>query len=164
VVATRTIATSTGAITFNVGSDLTQTAVGLQLAVPLFAGGSVNSRVREAIANYDKATADLEGQKRAAAQAAEQAYLGVTSGLSQVQAYEVAIGSSQTSLDSNKRGMEVGLRINIDVLNAEQQLYQTKQSLAKARYDTIINGFKLKAAAGSLTDDDVAAVNALVVH
>ncbi len=79
-----------------------------------------------------------------------------------MRAYEAAQVSSQSSLDSNKLGYEVGVRINIDVLNAQQQLYQTQQSLAKARYDTIVNGFRLKAAAGSLSEDDVAAINALL--
>jgi outer membrane protein len=153
---------ATGNTTTNVGSDLNQTAIGVQLAIPIFAGGSVNSKVREAQANYDKARADLENQRRTAAQSARSSYLAVTNGLAQVKAYEAALVSSQSSLDSNKLGYEVGVRINIDVLNAQQQLYQTKQSLSKARYDTIVNSFKLKAAAGSLSEEDVGAVNALL--
>lgn len=162
LVASRTIAHATGNTTNNIGSDLTQTAIGVQLAVPIFAGFSVNSKVREAQALYDKSKADLENQRRTAAQNARQFFLAVTSGLAQVRAFEAALVSSQSSLDSNKLGYEVGVRINIDVLNAQQQLYQTQQSLAKARYDTIVNGFRLKAAAGSLSEEDVAAVNALL--
>jgi len=153
---------ATGNTTTNIGSDLNQTAIGVQLAIPIFAGGSVNSKVREAQANFDKARADLENQRRTAAQSARSSYLAVTNGLAQVKAYEAALVSSQSSLDSNKLGYEVGVRINIDVLNAQQQLYQTKQSLSKARYDTIVNGFKLKAAAGSLSEEDVMAINALL--
>jgi outer membrane protein len=153
---------ATGNTTNNIGSDLTQTAIGVQLAIPIFAGGGVNSRVREAIANYDKAKADAENQRRTAAQSARSSSLAVTNGLAQVRAYQAALISSQSSLDSNKLGYEVGVRINIDVLNAQQQLYQTRQSLSKARYDTIVNGFKLKAAAGSLTEEDVTAINALL--
>jgi outer membrane protein len=153
---------ATGNTTNNVGSDLNQTAIGLQLAIPIFAGGGVNSRVREALANYDKAKADAENQRRTAAQSARSSFLAVTNGLAQVRAYQAALVSSQSSLDSNKLGYEVGVRINIDVLNAQQQLFQTRQSLSKARYDTIVNGFKLKAAAGSLTEEDVGAINALL--
>ena len=160
--AQRLRSSATGNTTTNIGSDANQTAIGLQLAIPIFSGGMVSSKVREALANYDKARADLENQKRTAAQNARQSYLAVTNGLAQVRAYEAALVSSQSSLDSNKLGYEVGVRINIDVLNAQQQLYQTKQSLSKARYDTIVNGFKLKAAAGGLSDEDVIAANALL--
>jgi outer membrane protein len=162
LVASRNIANATGGVTFDITSQVAQNTIGVQLAIPLFAGGSVNSKVREAQANYEKSKADLENQRRTAAQAARQSFLGVTSGLAQVRAYEAAMVSSQSSLDSNKLGYEVGVRINIDVLNAQQQLYQTAQSLAKARYDTIVNGFKLKAAAGSLAEEDLGAVNALL--
>jgi outer membrane protein len=86
----------------------------------------------------------------------------VTSGLSQVKAYEAALISSQSALDSNKLGYEVGVRINIDVLNAQGQLYDTRQKLAKARLDTLSAQLKLKAAAGNLTEDDLVAINALL--
>jgi len=112
----------------------------------------------------DKAEQDLENARRTAAQAARQSYLGVASGLSQVSAYEAAEVSSQSSLDSNLLGYQVGIRINIDVLNAQQQLYNTRQTLAKARYDTIVNGLRLKSAAGSLKEDDLIAVNTLLNH
>ena len=72
--------------------------------------------------------------------------------------------SSQSSLDSNKLGYEVGVRINIDVLNAQQQLFTTRRDLSKARYDTIVNSFRLKAAAGSLKEEDVAGINALLAR
>jgi outer membrane protein len=104
----------------------------------------------------------VENQKRTAIQNARQFFLGVTNGLAQVRALEAALISSKTSLDSNKLGYEVGVRINIDVLNAQQQLYTTQRDLYKARYDTIVNGFRLKAATGSLTEEDVAAINALL--
>ncbi|MBL8470591.1 MAG: TolC family outer membrane protein [Rhodocyclaceae bacterium] len=144
------------------GSDIKQSTIGLQLAVPLFAGGSVNSRMREAQALRQKADADLDFARRGAAFAARQAYLGVSAGRAQVKALEAALVSSQSSLDANKLGYEVGVRINIDVLNAQQQLYVTRRDLAKARYDTLMAQLKLKAAAGSLGEDDLAAVNALL--
>ena len=162
--AARNRSSQTGSATNNIGSDVTSTTIGLQLAIPIYAGGAVDSRVRQAIANREKARADLENQKRAAAQNARQFFLSVTNGLAQVRAFEAALTSSKTSLDSNKLGYEVGVRINIDVLNAQQQLFTTQRDLAKARYDTIVNSFRLKAATGSLTEEDVAAVNALLAR
>jgi outer membrane protein len=151
---------STG--TISLPTDTTSRSIGLQLAVPLYAGGSVNSLVRQAIANQEKARQDLENARRSAALAARQAYLGVTNGMAQVRALEQALVSSQSALDSNKLGYEVGVRINIDVLNAQQQLFSTMRDLSKARYDTLLNGLKLKSAAGTLTENDLQAVNVLL--
>jgi outer membrane protein len=144
------------------GITIDSTAVGVQLNVPLFAGFAVSSQVTQAIALADKARADLDTARRSAAQGARTAYLGVQNGLSQVRALEAAESSSQLALEANKTGYEVGVRINIDVLNAQQQLYSTRRDLAKARYDTLIAGLKLKAAAGSLTEADLSEVNALL--
>ncbi|RJG05130.1 channel protein TolC [Noviherbaspirillum cavernae] len=139
-------------------------SIGVQVAVPIFSGFTVTSKVRESIALEDKARSDLENVRRTAAQGARQAFLGVNSGLAQVRALEAAEVSSQSALDSNRLGYQVGVRINIDVLNAQQQLYTTRQNLAKARYDTIMNGLKLKSAAGTLKEEDLAQVNALLQH
>ena len=139
-------------------------SVGIQWNIPLFAGFGVTSRVREAIALEDKARNDLETTRRNAAQLARQSYLGVTSGLAQIKALEAAEVSSQSALESNKLGYEVGVRINIDVLNAQQQLYSTRRDLAKARYDTILNGLKLKSAAGTLREEDIVQVNSLLQY
>ena len=136
--------------------------IGVQLSMPLFQGGAVNSRVREAASLRDKAAADLDAARRTAAQNARQAYLGVTSGLAQVKAFEAAQVSSNSALEANRLGYDVGVRINIDVLNAQSQLYDTNQKLAKARYDTLMAQLKLKAAAGSLGDEDIRAINALL--
>jgi outer membrane protein len=140
----------------------TSNSVGVQWSIPLFSGFAVTSKVRESIALEDKARADLENTRRTAAQGARQAFLGVTSGLAQVKALEAAEVSSQSALDSNKLGYQVGVRINIDVLNAQQQLYQTRRDLAKARYDTIVSGLRLKSAAGTLKEDDLVQVNGLL--
>lgn len=144
------------------GVDTKTSTVGLQLAVPIFAGGYVSSKDREAVALKEKAYADLENARRQAALGARQAYLGVTSGLSQVTAYQAALASSQAALDSNKLGYEVGVRINIDVLNAQSQLYDTRQKLMKARLDTLVAQLKLKAAAGNLGENDLTAINGLL--
>ena len=140
----------------------TTTTIGVQVTVPLFTGYATSSQVNQAVALEDKARTDLETSKRNAAQSVRTAYLGVQSGLSQVRALEAAETSSKLALEANQLGYQVGVRINIDVLNAQQQLYSTRRDLAKARYDTLVNGLRLKAAAGSLTQDDIAQLNALL--
>jgi outer membrane protein len=138
--------------------------VGLQFNLPLYTGGAVQNRIKETLALEDKARTDLEGAKRAVTQATRSAYLGVLSGQSQVKALEAAEASSQSSLDANKLGYQVGVRINIDVLNAQSQLYQTKRDLAVARYNVLIGGLRLKQASGQLVADDLQAVNALLAR
>ena len=144
------------------GYDTNSSTVGLQLSLPLFTGGSVNSRDREAVALRDKARADLDNAKHQAALQALQAYLGVTSGLAQVQALEQGLVFSRSALASNRLNYEVGMRANIDVLNAQQQVYSTLRDLTKARFDTLAAQVRLKAAAGTLGDEDIAALNALL--
>jgi outer membrane protein len=153
---------STSTSVNNNPSDATSRTIGLQLAIPLYAGGNVSSQVRQAVANREKAQQDFEGARRTAALSARQAYVGVSNGMAQVRALEAALISSRSALDSNKLGYEVGVRINIDVLNAQQQVYSTLRDLSKARYDTIVNGLKLKAAAGTLGEADVEEVNRLL--
>ena len=136
--------------------------VGVQLNLPIFQGGQVVSRQSEASANRAAAEANLETARRNSALSARQNYLGVVNGLAQVRALRAALVSSQSSLESTRLGFEVGVRINIDVLNAENQVYITRRDLAKAALDTIIAQFRLKAAVGTLSDDDVVAANALL--
>jgi outer membrane protein len=143
-------------------TTLSQNTIGLQLNVPIYAGGSVMSRTREAVGLKEKARQDLDSSRRAAEFNARQSFLNVTNGIAQVRALEQALRSSEVSLQSNRVGYEVGVRINIDVLNAQQQVFQTQRDLARARYDTILNGLRLKSAAGSLTEQDVEAVNRLL--
>ena len=136
--------------------------VGLQLNIPLFQGGLTASRTREAAANRGAAESALEATRRNATLAARQYYLGVVSGLAQVRALQAALVSSQSALESNKLGYDVGVRINIDVLNAENQVYVTRRDLAKATIDTLMAQLRLKAAVGALGDEDVEQVNALL--
>ncbi|WP_068636857.1 TolC family outer membrane protein [Thauera butanivorans] len=138
------------------------TTIGVQLNMPLYAGGRVSSVTREAAALRMKADADLEDARRSAALAARQSWLGVTSGMAEVRALEAARISSASALEANKLGYEVGVRINIDVLNAQTQLADTLQRLSRARYDTLLAQLRLKAAAGTLGEDDVRAINALL--
>ena len=144
------------------GAKSEATTLGLQLNLPLYSGGLTSSRTREAVALREKARSDLENIRRRAALGARQAYLGVTSGLAQVKALEQALVSSQSSLDSNKLGYEVGVRVNIDILNAQQQLYSTRRDLAKARLQTLMAQLKLKSATGALSEEDLVAINNLL--
>ena len=140
----------------------TNNAIGVQWTIPLFSGFAVTSKVRESIELEERARADLVSARRTAAQSARQSFLGVRNGLAQVRALQAAEVSSQSSLDSNRLGYEVGVRINIDVLNAQQQLFSTRRDLAKARYDTLIAGLRLKSAAGTLEESDLQQINLLL--
>ncbi|AOY93030.1 channel protein TolC [Cupriavidus sp. USMAA2-4] len=154
--------TGTATQQVNVASRYNSSQIGVQLNIPLYSGGQIQSRVRETIALADKAASDLEYARRTAAQTARQSYSGVSNGLAQVKALEAAERSAQSAVESNQLGYEVGVRINIDVLNAEAQLFSTRRDLARARYDTIMNGLRLKAAAASLQEDDVVQINTLL--
>lgn len=143
-----------------VDSDFT--SIGVQVSLPIFQGGQVVSRQREASANRAAAESTLEQARRNAALQARQQYLGATNGLAQVRALRAALISSQSSLESNRLGFEVGVRINIDVLNADNQVYVTRRDLAKAVLETLMSQLRLKAAVGTLSEDDVVAANALL--
>jgi outer membrane protein len=142
--------------------DTNATSMNLSLNVPLFAGFATQNRIKETVALEDKARADVDTAERTVAQATRTAYLGLQSGLGQVNALAAAEASSQSALDANMLGYKVGVRINIDVLNSQSQLYQTKRDLAKARYDVLVGQLKLRQANGSLKADDLQAVNALL--
>ena len=141
--------------------EATPRNIALQLNVPIFQGGLVNSKTREAVANREAARAGLDGARRTAVLNARQSYLGVVNGLAQVRALEAALISSTSALESNKLGYEVGVRINIDVLNAENQVHVTQRDLAKARFDTLMAQLKLKAAVGALSETDLEQINPL---
>ena len=138
------------------------TTVGLQISIPIFTGGEISSVVREQASRLQQARYQLEDAKRQAIQATQQYFSGVTSGLAQIEALRSAEKSSLASLNANQTGYEIGVRINIDVLNAQQQLYETQRNLAHARYDTLMNSLRLKASSGILTDQDIVAINQLL--
>lgn len=145
--------------TFGVGSDTRMASVGVQLNVPLFQGGAVQSKWREAEANRDRARSELESANRGVALQTRQAYLGVVNGIAQVKALQAALKSSQSLLDSSKLGQEVGVRTNLDVLNAQQQLYSTRRDLYQSEYNYLLSQLQLKAASGTITEEDLVAIN-----
>jgi outer membrane protein len=138
-------------------------SVGVSFNLPLFAGFATQNHVRETLSLEEKAQADLEAARRNVAQATRTAYFGVVSGQSQVKALEAAEASSQSALEANRLGYQVGVRINIDVLNSQSQLFQTKRDLAQARYNVLLGHLKLRQANGTLKPEDLASLNALLV-
>jgi outer membrane protein len=142
--------------------DANTNSLTLSFNVPLFAGFATQNRIKETVALEDKARSDLDAAERNIAQATRTAFFGLQSGIGQVNALQAAEASSQSALDANKLGYQVGVRINIDVLNSQSQLFQTKRDLAKARYDVLLGQLKLRQAAGTLTEADLASINALL--
>ncbi len=151
-----------GTQTTDLNPRINSGSVGVQLNVPIYTGGLIQSRVREALALQERSNFDLESARRIAANAARDAYTGVNFGLAQVSALESAEVSARTQLESTQLGYEVGVRIQLDVLNATTQLVQTQRDLKRARYDFLLAGLRLKSATGTLGDEDIAAVNALL--
>jgi len=139
--------------------DTRVASVGLELNVPIYQGGLISSRVREAVANQEKARQDVEVATREAGLQARQAWLNVNSGVARVRALEQALVSTQAQLDSTKLGLEVGVRTNLDVLNAEQQVLSAQRDLAGARYASLLAGLSLKAAIGALSPEDLAEID-----
>lgn len=144
--------------------NLRSATVGVQLTVPIYSGGLTQSRVREALSSEERFAQDLESARRNAAQGARQAYTGVDFGLAQVRALESAEVSARSQLESTRLGYQVGVRINLDVLNATTQLFATQRDLKKARYDFLVNGLRLESAVGALDERDVQAINALLAR
>ena len=136
--------------------------IGLSFNLPLYAGHATHNRIQETVALEEKARNDLDVAQRNVAQGTRTAFFGVQSGLGQVKALEAAEASSQSALDANKLGYQVGVRINIDVLNSQSQLFQTKRDLAKARYDVLLGQLKLSQAAGVLKFEDLQNINNLL--
>lgn len=149
-----------GTSTSTVGTRIDAASVGVVFNLPLFAGFATENRIKETLALEDQSRSVLEGTRRSVAQATRAAYLGLVSGAGQVKALEAAEASSQSALDANRLGYQVGVRINIDVLNSQSQLYQTKRDLAQARYNVLLGNLKLRQANGTLTVDDMNAINA----
>ena len=147
-----------------INNRVNNASIGVALTLPLFAGFAVQNRVKETLALEDKARADLDNLRRTVAQNTRAAFYGVQSGQGQVKALEAAELSSQSALDANQLGYQVGVRINIDVLNAQSQLYQTKRDLAQARYNVLLGTLKLRQATGTLTEADVQAIDALLAR
>ena len=150
----------TGSATTALGTWANSGLIGITFNWPFDISGGVNARIRETLALVDKNRNDIEAARRSAGFNVRQSYLGVTSGVAGVAAQQQALKSAETTLASTKLGLEVGVRTNLDVLNAQQQVTQVQRDLALARYNTLLNELRLKAATGVLSEDDIRATNA----
>ena len=138
-------------------------SIGVQFNLPLYTGGSIQNRIKETLVLEERSRNDLEAARRAVVQTTRQAYYTLQSGAAQVKALEAAEASSQLALEATQLGYRVGIRVNVDVLNAQSQLYQTKRDLARARYDVLLSTLRLRQAAGRLTPSDILAIDRLLV-
>lgn len=149
--------------TSGVGNDLDNATIGLQLQIPLYQGGAISSRARQAVLNKQKALDDIEIVRRQADLETQRAYFNLSTTIAQVKALEQALVSSQSQLDSTKLGYEVGVRTSVDVLNAQQQFYSAKRDLLQARYNYLVNIIRLKSATGLVGEADLQDINQQLV-
>jgi outer membrane protein len=150
---------SNASVNTSFANDSRQALIGLALTVPIYQGGFVDSKVREAIALQENARQNLEAAKRNALFNAQTGYSGVASAAASVKAFEQALVSAQTAYDSNKTGQEVGVRTNLDVLNTQQQVYQRRRDLAQAYFSYLVGVLRLRNAVGTLTEQDLEDIN-----
>lgn len=148
---------------FSAGNELKNATIGLQLEIPLYAGGAINSRARQAVLNKQKAMDDVEIARRQTDLETQRAYFNLNSSIAQVKALDQALISSQSQLDSTQLGYEVGVRTSVDVLNAQQQLFSAKRDLLQARYSYLVNIIRLKAASGLVAEVDLQDINQQLV-
>ena len=155
-----TNASSSGAVPYGATSNLTTGAV--VLSWPFYTGNALDNRVRETLTLTQKAQADLDAAARTVAQNTRSAFYGVMSGVSQVKALQAAVESSQVALEANQLGYTVGVRINMNVLDAQSKLFDTKAKLAKARYDVLMGHLRLRQVSGTLQLQDLQGINNLL--
>jgi len=142
------------------GSETEDVSLGLRLSVPIYQGGSVLSRTREAQHLYRQSLDELKATQRAAQRQTRDAFLGVQSGISRVRALSQALASTQSALEAVEAGFQVGTRTSVDVLNAQRDVFRAKRDYAGARYDYLLDILRLKQAAGTLGEEDLQQINA----
>lgn len=142
-----------------IGTQYLTSSIGVQLTIPIFSGGQVNSAIRQAHANLEKARQQHEAGRRQINVVIAREFGAVEQGIARVKALEQALRSAQQALHSTRKGVQAGTRNSIDVLNALQQLANTQFQLAEARAQYMISRLKLKSAAGALSEQDIADVN-----
>ncbi|AGN85796.1 MULTISPECIES: outer membrane channel protein TolC [Enterobacteriaceae] len=139
--------------------DAGQNKVGLSFSLPLYQGGQVSSQVKQAQYNFVGASEQLESAHRNVVQTVRSSFNNVNASISSINAYKQAVVSAQSSLDAMEAGYSVGTRTIVDVLDATTTLYNAKQQLSSARYNYLINQLNIKAALGSLNEQDLLALN-----
>jgi outer membrane protein len=150
---------------FGTGNQLRNATIGLQLDIPIYQGGQISSQARQAVHNKQKAQDDLDIARRQTDLNTQRSYLNLNTSIAQVNAFEQALISSQSQLDSTELGYEVGVRTSVDVLNAQQQLFSAKRDLLQSRYNYLVNIIRLKSASGLVAEADLVEINQqLVLH
>lgn len=144
----------------NIGNDTSN--IGLQLNIPIFSGGMVNSKTRQARHDYQASADTLEQVRRAIKREVSDAFRGIVTSISRVEALKSTVRSAESALKATMAGFEVGTRTMVEVLDVQRNLFSARRNYAQARYDYILNGLKLKNAAGSLKVDDLRLVNSLL--
>jgi len=134
-------------------------SIGLQMNLPIYQGGVVNSRTRESRALFESAQAQVEGQQRATKRQMRDTYRRVTADIALVNALSQALVSTRAALDAAEASYDVGTRTIVDVLNAQREVFRAKRDYARARYDYLLNTLLMKQAAGTLSGQDVALVS-----
>ena len=140
-------------------SNSSNESVGLEFNLPIYSGGAVSSRTREAGHRLDETMQVEEQQRRAVTRQTRESYNGVMSGISRVKALKQAVVSNQKALESTEAGYDVGTRTTVDVLNARRNLFSAKRDYARSRYDYILDTLRLKQAAGILSVNDLVDIN-----
>jgi outer membrane protein len=136
--------------------------VGLELNVPIFAGGATQAAVNQSRSTHQQRLAELESARRQVERNTRIAYQGVIAGVARVRALKQAVVSSTTALEASEVGLEVGARTAVDVLNAQRELYRAQRDYARSRYDYLLNILRLKSAAGRLEVRDLNEIDALL--
>jgi protease secretion system outer membrane protein len=139
--------------------NLSTRTIGLQFNLPIFSGGYTSAISSQALARYEQAQSQLDATTQQVSEDITNQYSGVVNGMSKIKAMRLAVASSEKALDSNKKGFKAGVRANIDILNAEQQLYQAKRDLAQATYTYLLSWVQLKSSAGILSEQDIAGLD-----
>ena len=137
-------------------------SIGVEISIPIFDGYIGSSKVSEAISSVSRAQAEMETVQRRVVTDVKVNYSKVSNGFAKIDAYRTAVDSSQSALSYNKKGYEVGLKANVDILRSQQQLFGAQRDLSRATYDLILSGLRLKAVAGILEDRDLLNINGLL--
>ena len=151
--------TDGGALVNLTGRDQEDTQISLQLNLPLYEGGLVSSKAKQAAYRYSQNKDLYEQQRRTTERLTRSAYLNVIANISQVKAFKQALQSSKTALEATEAGYEVGTRTAVDVLNAHREVFRAEKEYANSRYNYILETLRLKQAAGSLGEADIQSIN-----
>lgn len=152
----------TGGSLFGGGSNVETADYSVQFNVPIYQGGSARSKVRQALAQLNRAKLDSKFEQSLVVRETRSAYLGVNSGVNKVRALEKSLVAQQSALQAKEKGYRSGLNTTLDVLDAQAILYFIRRDYAQARYDYLLNTLRLKYSTGSLSRSDLQQISAML--